>query len=110
MIKIERGSPPAEILLWTRKKKESFRKLGNLVVSGELKSTNFKFEHYGPPSPEVKEFLYKSQHGKCCYCERKRGKKEFHVEHFRPKAKVKGDQKIPSSVTGGLPITGRTYL
>ena len=45
--------------------------------------------------PNVKKFLYESQHGKCCYCERKRDKREADVEHFRPKAEVDGAENHP---------------
>lgn len=38
---------------------------------------------------DVREALWRMQHHKCCYCERKREKnRESDIEHFRPKADV----------------------
>lgn len=34
----------------------------------------------------VKDVLLKAQHRKCCYCERKAGRRDLDVEHYRPKA------------------------
>lgn len=85
MIKIERGSPPADTAM-DRKRERVLRKIRELVETGKLKSDEFERLW---SEREVKGFLYESQHGKCCYCERKRNIIEFHVEHFRPKAQVK---------------------
>ncbi len=87
MIKIERGSPPADTAM-DRKRERVLRKIRELVGSGKSNSTKIKFNTLWS-APEVKDFLYESQLGKCCYCERNRDKKEFDVEHFRPKGKVK---------------------
>ena len=91
MIKIERGSPPADTSM-DRKRERVLRKIRELVETGKLKSTKIKFNTLWS-APEVKDFLYESQHRKCCYCERNRDKKEFDVEHFRPKGKVKEAEK-----------------
>lgn len=55
-------------------------------MSGEFKSD--KIEPLWKRG-KIKEFLYKAQYRKCCYCERKRDIIEFNVDHFRPKAQVK---------------------
>ena len=85
MIKISRGKPPKNNKL-DSKKNNALNKIEKLVNSGKAKSTAFT------PlwrDDQVKEFLHESQHGKCCYCERKRDeKRESDVEHFRPKAEV----------------------
>ncbi|MYB26149.1 MAG: hypothetical protein F4X32_01425 [Candidatus Dadabacteria bacterium] len=86
MIKIEREESPENTALDKEREKE-LRKIRKLAKSGKLKSKHFKSLW---SDPKVKDFLYKSQHGKCCYCERKRDKRETDVEHFRPKAKVEG--------------------
>lgn len=91
MIKIERGSPPADTAM-DRKRERVLRKIRELVETGKLNSTKIKFNTLWS-APEVKDFLYESQHRKCCYCERNRDKKEFDVEHFRPKGKVKEAEK-----------------
>lgn len=46
--------------------------------------------------PDVKDSLLNSQHKKCCYCENKRApRREFDVEHFRPKGGVLGEDMHP---------------
>lgn len=90
MIKIDRGKPPKDTVLDKERDKE-LRKIRELANSGKLKSSCIKNLW---SDSRVKEFLHKSQHGKCCYCERRRNKKiETDVEHFRPKAGVKGAKK-----------------
>jgi len=91
MIKIERGKPPEKTAIQKRKEKE-LRKLRKLAKSGELSSKNFDSRLWS--DSKVKDFLYSSQHGKCCYCERKRDiKRESDIDHFRPKAEVKEAEK-----------------
>ena len=83
MIKIERGEPPKDNKLDRRKKKE-LQRIREAVSSGKP----YRFEPLWS-DPKVKNFLHESQHGKCCYCERKRDqKRDSDVEHFRPKTKV----------------------
>ena len=45
--------------------------------------------------PKVKKFLYESQYGKCCYCERTQDKRATDVEHFRPKVEVEEAEDHP---------------
>ena len=89
MIKIERGKVPENTVL-DNKKEEKLQEIRDLINSGEPAS--FKGRELWS-SGEVKEFLYESQHGKCCYCERKPPKRETDVEHFRPKGKVEEARK-----------------
>lgn len=91
MIKIERASPPEDTELDKKRKKE-LRKIRKLIESGELKSNDFRSLW---SDAKVKKFLYESQHGKCCYCERTRDKIEVDVEHFRPKAEVEEAEDHP---------------
>ena len=91
MIKIERASPPEDTGLDKKRKKE-LRKIRKLAESGELKSKDFRALW---SEAKVKKFLYESQYGKCCYCERKRDKIEVDVEHFRPKAGVEEAEDHP---------------
>jgi len=45
---------------------------------------------------DIKHALYLLQNGKCCYCERPRDtKREFDIDHFRPKGRVHEDPKHP---------------
>lgn len=88
MIKIERGKTPKGTAL-DKKRKEELSAIRRLAESGNLNSKHFKKIW---SAPEVKKFLYESQHGKCCYCERKKDKEETDVEHFRPKAEVEEAQ------------------
>ena len=89
MIKIERGKVPENTAL-DNKKKEKLQEIRDLINSG--KPASFEGRELWS-SREVKEFLYESQHGKCCYCERKPPKRETDVEHFRPKGKVEGAKR-----------------
>ena len=91
MIKIERGKTPKGTAL-DKKRKEELSAIRKLAESGNLRSKHFKKIW---SAPEVKKFLYESQHGKCCYCERKKDKGEADVEHFRPKAEVEEAQDHP---------------
>lgn len=91
MIKIERASPPEDTGLDKKRKKE-LRRIRELAESGELKSKDFKALW---SEAKVKKFLYESQYGKCCYCERTRDKIEVDVEHFRPKAEVEEAEDHP---------------
>lgn len=85
MIKINRGKPPLNSSL-DAKKGKVLKKIETLVNKGQLKSKNFC-----PLWVKEKEFLHKSQYGKCCYCERRRDQsRESDVEHFRPKSQVEG--------------------
>jgi len=44
--------------------------------------------------PRLKDYLWGSQHYKCCYCEKPVGVKFQHVEHFRPKARARRSKVI----------------
>ncbi len=94
MIKIERGKIPENIAsVLNTKREKKLPKIKELVDSGELRSKDFNGKIW---SGKVKKFLHKSQHGKCCYCERRRDqKRETDVEHFRPKAEVEGKENHP---------------
>ena len=88
MIKIERGEPPKDNKLDRRRKTElqKIRKAGS-------SENPYSFEPSLWSDPKVKKFLHRSQHGKCCYCERRRDeRRDSDVEHFRPKAEVEGAQ------------------
>ena len=90
MIKINRKKPPQNTSL-DKKIAEALDKVEKQIEDGETK-------YFKPlwSNPEVKEFLYEAQHGKCCFCERKRDlKRDSDVEHFRPKAKVSESSEHP---------------
>lgn len=90
MIRIERGEPPKGNKLDGRREKE-LQKIRKAVSSGE----SYRFEPLWSDR-KVKKFLHRSQHGKCCYCERRRDeRRESDVEHFRPKAEVDGAENHP---------------
>ena len=65
------------------------------VSSGEkVKSTDFRSDYWR--AQDVKDSLFESQFGKCCYCENKRSaKRELDAEHFRPKAGVSDEHDHP---------------
>lgn len=85
MIKIERGPHPTDTLM-DKKRAEELERLKDLCA----KKQTLKFERLWSKDNKVKKFLHRSQHGKCCYCERRRDLNgEPDIEHFRPKAKVK---------------------
>ena len=92
MIKIERGEPPKNTALDNRRE-EKLRKIEELVELGRLKSSCITELWSQKSDSRVKEFLYESQHRKCCYCERKLPKGETDVEHFRPKGEIKKTKK-----------------
>ena len=92
MIKIERGKIPRGTAL-DKKRKGELSAIRKLAESGNLRSRHFKKIW---SDPKVKKFLYESQHGKCCYCERKHDEKRVSdVEHFRPKAEVEEAEDHP---------------
>ena len=84
MIKIERDTHPVDTSMDKEKDKE-LENIRDLYAKGKYP----KWKKFWQED-KVKNFLHRSQNGKCCYCERKRDKKaETDVEHFRPKAKLK---------------------
>lgn len=83
MIKIKRPCPPKNTKM--EQKKAQVLKAIKQSINEDKKT---KIENLWTEN-KVKAFLYQYQHGKCCYCERKRDKREMDVEHFRPKAEVK---------------------
>ena len=86
MIKIERTVPPQNTKM-KQKKEQALKSIEQSINQGEKPKIIPLWTK--KEDPKVKEFLHKSQYGKCCYCERKKDKKmEMDVEHFRPKAKV----------------------
>ena len=100
MIKIERRSPPPDTILDKNKAKE-YRKIEQQIAiwRGTAEPQTLKFNGDLWSASDVKECLHKSQHGKCCYCERRRDRKiESDVEHFRPKGKVAGHDKHPGDL------------
>ncbi len=86
MIKINRREPPENNFM-DSKKTRVLNKIEDAVNNNELNSKTFENLWR---NEEIKKFLHKSQHHKCCYCERKRDqRRESDVEHFRPKSEVK---------------------
>lgn len=61
--------------------------------NGSLSSKDFKDKNYWG---EVKKELHEYQHGKCCFCERKRdANRESDVDHYRPKL-AKDNEPAPN--------------
>ena len=89
MIRIKRKSPPETTKMDQNRNKE-INKLKEQVDQNQ--PLKFESKYWGSGSG-VKEFLFKSQHSKCCYCERKRDQIELDVEHFRPKGKLENYSK-----------------
>jgi len=85
MIKINRSDPPNDTKM-DRKKEQELWKIKTEIDQGAT-SVSFKNRNLWTEKP-VKQFLHKSQHGKCCYCEAEQWIINSDVEHFRPKGKV----------------------
>jgi uncharacterized protein (TIGR02646 family) len=85
MIRIKRADIPES--LNSDKVRKSQEKIQEIIESRRKpKSTEFD-AHWG--ADDVRLMLWDMQHGKCCYCERKRDvKRESDIEHFRPKAEI----------------------
>lgn len=85
MIRILRPAPPpAALLACGAAQLERLRAL--VAAGGTITSQDFSKSCYG--SAAVKQWLHAAQHGKCCFCERKRGQWKDDVEHFRPKTEA----------------------
>jgi len=94
MIRINnRPSTPQSLL--SNQVAEIKRNIEEIVgKNGKAESVDFPSDYWR--KPDVREALWNSQKGKCCFCENKRAKKrEFDGEHFRPKAKVTEDPSHP---------------
>ena len=89
MIKIDRDSPPKNTVMDNKKTLE-LEKIRSAICKNEKKDIKELWQN-----KKVKNYLYNSQHGKCCYCERKRDLEETEVDHFRPKAEVKESKGHP---------------
>jgi uncharacterized protein (TIGR02646 family) len=94
MIRLE-NRPPTPGSLKSPAVEETKREIANKVKAGiPLQSRDFKAIHWR--KEDVKKTIWEYQHKKCCYCERKRDlKREFDVEHFRPKTGVADEPKHP---------------
>ncbi len=88
MTKIDRASPPQNIVM-DQKKTTALAEIKKAIDRGN----KINIPNLWTTDKTVKEYLYKSQYEKCCYCEQKRGKGEMDVEHFRPKAGVEENSK-----------------
>ncbi len=95
MIKITKPSQAPTILRSQGSQKRTIHCNDYLLHKAEYDAGKRKFTFaagiYGDDT--VKDVLITSQHGKCCFCERKIGK-DGDVEHFRPKA---GCRQTPAS-------------
>ncbi|MCX6578764.1 MAG: HNH endonuclease [Candidatus Aminicenantes bacterium] len=75
----------------SKKVEDTKKQIENMIKAGiNLKSADFE-----PHWHDIKEYLWQWHDGKCCYCERKRDKREFDVEHFRPKAGISDENGHP---------------
>ena len=87
MIKIHRNKAPQNTVMDQNKETE-LKKIRSTKYKGEQLNIKPLWKN-----KKIKDYLYKSQYGKCCYCEQIRGEGETDVEHFRPKAKVTENKK-----------------
>jgi uncharacterized protein (TIGR02646 family) len=90
MIQIDRSKTSAPRALLEDGPKHLVSVIEPRAKIGALRSTDFDRSTYG--SPEVRERLWKMQHGKCCFCERSYEAKHSTVEHFRPKTEATDDK------------------
>jgi uncharacterized protein (TIGR02646 family) len=82
MILVERGTEPQAL---TDARAKLLPKLRQIVAGGNEPESKDIFG-YGPK--EVRDALWKAQHGKCCYCEKEIENRREDVEHYRPKAEA----------------------
>ena len=94
MIKIEER-PDVPPSLKPEKVSDALQELTGKVGRGEgIVSKDFHSRIW--QVRDVKDALWDSQNGKCCFCENKRAKRrEFDAEHFRPKGSVHECDKHP---------------
>jgi uncharacterized protein (TIGR02646 family) len=94
MISINNRPPTPQSLL-SEQVAEIKRNIEEIVrQNGKAASDDFLSDYWR--KLDVRDGLWNSQNGKCCFCENRRAKKrEFDAEHFRPKAKVTEDQGHP---------------
>lgn len=86
MIRI-RKRPAAPCALSSEEVRETQMKIEKMVSEGNYPSSKDFPSHW---LGEVRHELWLHQHGKCCYCERKRDEtREPDIEHFRPKTEIK---------------------
>lgn len=84
-----RTKPPVPDTLKSDDVKKTKKKIAAKVAS-KTTITEKDFENHWIKD-DVRLVLWKYQHGKCCFCERKRDPKgESDIEHFRPKTKADG--------------------
>ena len=92
MIKIDRPQPPGNTIL-DKRRQEALQAVKSDIANKNFSSKSFNSNLWR--NKKVKVFLRKSQHGKCCYCDRKRDEIESDVEHFRPKTEVSDCKEHP---------------
>lgn len=90
MIRIEKPVEPPEVLRTKGRNKRkghcsAYTRDPEAYRTGAKK---FKFADYYSHET-VRAALQKAQHNKCCYCERRIGREDSDVEHFRPKSAVR---------------------
>ena len=88
MIKINRPSPPPNILqeIGQKKTRENCERYDRKLRRSGKKKKKFKFDRRVFGHRSVKEALLEAQHGKCCYCETEiPSSSHGSIEHFRPK-------------------------
>ena len=89
MIKIRRGLVPTGTL-FDKKGRKNLEQIELHIQSNS--SVPWRKYDLWRRDKTIKGFLYDSQHGKCCYCEKHRApSRETGVEHFRPKSASKRD-------------------
>ena len=88
-----RPSSPAS--LNSRQVREIKQRIADIVNNrGSISSNDFSSGYWR--EIDVRNTLWDSQNGKCCFCENKRARKrEFDAEHFRPKAEVTEEPNHP---------------
>jgi uncharacterized protein (TIGR02646 family) len=91
MIQIDRSntSAPAQLVADGQHERDTVIEPKALAHPPTLKSDDFKRSLYS--SDAVRNQLWDSQHGKCCFCEKELEISFATVEHFRPKTSAKDD-------------------
>lgn len=91
MIKIDKPRQAPSIFR-SNKVRRARNKIRNIINNRNFPSKTDFPPHWG--DKRVREKLWKMQHEKCCYCERKRDMaRESDIEHFRPKTEIQGQPK-----------------
>lgn len=105
-VKPAQGGLQAELEARAEKVKKGWRARADALTDGFR--TAGKYEETSPIWSEIKDVFIEIQNRKCAFCERPlESKKEYDIEHFRPKGSVK-PWKVPPELTAAGIVVNQT--